>query len=181
MSDITVRRATIEEQLEVEALAKAGGHHTKDFKYLWRLFHGWEDSPPFVALIDGKIVGFHAAKFLKKTYVNSYYICVSDTHKRKGVSSKLLEVVLAEAQARGLTRFTTKTATSGEGYPYYLGFGLNPFCVSKQLSVSDTEYVFDFNIQGITTTAQLRASAATPLMPDEKRLVQYRKKYGYQG
>lgn len=184
MSEIVIRKATIDDRPAVEALAKKSLPVIRDFRYVWRRFSGWDTSPPFIAEINGEIVGFHAVQFLKKTYVNSYYLCTSSEHKGKGIGGLLLEAVLVEANARGLTRYTNKAASNNEGVAFYKGFGITEFCISKTFEDGAVEYMFDFNIEGITTIPQMLAAIKDGKLfslPDEKRLVQYRKKYGYNG
>jgi GNAT superfamily N-acetyltransferase len=182
LSNVVIRRATIEDQAAVEALAKVSLPVIRDMKYVWRRFKGWDSSPPYVAEINGEIVGFHAVQFLKKSYVNSYYLCVSKEHKGKGIGGALLEAVLEEANNRGLTRYTNKAATSNEGVLFYRGFGINEFCVSKRFPDGHVEYLFDFNIAGIRTIPQLIAAVQSKELftsPDTKRLNMYTKKYEY--
>lgn len=182
MSVIVVRRATLEDQAAVEAIAKASLPVIRDFKFIWRRDKSWEPSPPFVATINGEIVGFHAVKFLQKTYVNAYYLCTAEEHKKKGVAKAIMQEVLKEAAARGLTRYTSKAATDGQGYSYYTSLGLVPFCISARKPKGAIEYMFDFSIEGITTIDQLKVAAASGSIntaPDPKRLGQYAKKYEY--
>lgn len=134
---LEIRRALPEEKEAIVALSKSLNKFVKDFNAIWTRWGLWEKSPPFVAVQDGKIIGFHGASFLKKDYVYTMYIGVSPEAAGLGVAKKLTWAAIAHGQTLGLTRFTAKADTRGGGYSFYTALGMSPVAQNK------TEFVFD--------------------------------------
>jgi GNAT superfamily N-acetyltransferase len=169
---IEIRRMRPVEKEEVVALSKSLNRFVKDFGSIWTRWKMWDKSPPFVALVDGKIVGFHGASFLKKDYVYTMYIGVSPEVGGKGIASALTWAAIEHAKTLGLTRFTAKADTRGGGYAFYTGLGMKPVARKK------TEYVFDCEFGDSKDMAEFRVrlkdgTACTP--PSARKAELYKK------
>ena len=148
--DFFIRKGTDEDKESVNALAKnSPAKSIHSFAYVWESWGNWESNPPFLLFHGDKLIGFHAATFLKMGYVNSYYLAINPEYKGRKLGGDLMEVVLEEAQDRGITRYTNKAKPKFDGYPFYTGMGLEP------IGMQGEDAVFDFPIQGITTIPQL--------------------------
>lgn len=158
---IEIRLMKPEEKEATVALSKSLNKFVKDFGAIWTRWEMWEKSPPFVAILDGKIVGFHGASFLKKDYVYTMYIGVSPEAAGLGLAKQLTWAAIEHGQKLGLTRFTAKADTRGGGYAFYTGLGMKPVARNK------TEYVFDCEFGNSASMEEFRArlkdgSACTP-------------------
>lgn len=169
---IEIRLMKPEEKEAVIALSKSLNRFVRDFSAIWTRWDMWEKSPPFVALLDGKIVGFHGASFLKKDYVYTMYIGVSEEAQGHGLAKQLTWAAIQEGQRRGLTRFTAKADTRGGGHAFYTGLGMKP------VARKGTEFAFDCEFGNSASLQDFRArladgSACTP--PSERKQKLYRK------
>lgn len=169
---IEIRRMKPEEKDEVVALSKSLNKFVRDFNSIWTRWDMWEKNVPFVALKDGKIVGFHGASFLKKDYVYTMYIGVAEEAAGLGLAKKMTWAAIEAAQEQGLTRFTAKADTRGGGYNFYTGLGMKPVARKK------TEYTFDCEFGDSKSMEEFRerlkdGSACTP--PSARKDKLYRK------
>ena len=170
-----IRIAQEEQDFEdLNEVAKNSLQPVRSFPYIWRSWGNWESNPPIVieSMDTGEIAGFHAAAFLKMGYVNGYYIVVDSTYKRRGLGADLLDVTLEIAPSQECTRFTCRTSTEAEGWAFYSSFGLEP---SGKMG---KEYVFDFDIEGIHSVAELREALKTrDLRTDKPPILRKLKQY----
>lgn len=172
--DFIVRRMLPEEKDAVCNLAKQSNRFVRELKGVWTRFQLWEENPPFVAVLpDGEIVGFHAAQFLKKDYVYTYFIHTEEKVRGMGVAKALTWEAIKEAQKRGLTRFTAKADTRGGGYSFYTGLGMKP------VARTGTEYTFDCEFKDSKNLREfqerLRDGSANT-SPSERRAKLYKQK-----
>lgn len=72
---------------------------------------------PFVAEIDGKIVGYTD---LQNDGLIDHFFCHYE-YQGKGIGRRLMEYVLAEGQARGVKRFYSEVSITAR--PFYERFG----------------------------------------------------------
>jgi GNAT superfamily N-acetyltransferase len=161
-----IRRMLPEEKDAVWQMAKASNRFVKDLGPVWTRFGLWESNPPFVAVVDGKIVGFHAMQFLKKDYCYTYFIGTLPEARGLGAAKALTWAGIEEAKKLGLTRFTAKADTRGDGYKFYTSLGMKPVARTKN------EYTFDCEFSGCNTLEEFRealqsGTACTP--PSERR------------
>ena len=135
---------------------------TKQFIGVWTRFKNWEKNPPIVAIDGhGRIVGFHAATFNKKVYVNSYYQFVSSKARGKGLGGNMFFRVLLEASKRGLTRFKAAARVDGDGDRFYKGFGMEPISYDKDHNYYDVGISSDLNSDNDWTNS-------SPMPPKER-------------
>jgi GNAT superfamily N-acetyltransferase len=146
-----IRFALDSEQDEVENLALLDPH-TKDFKYLWKLYKNWGSTNPIVAVdeVIGAVRGFHAVTFGKRNhYANSYYLYIAEGWRGQRIGGDLIQFMLDNR--RGCTRLKFKTQFGSSGKEFWEGFGLRPF------AKDDVQHLFDVNISNVNTVADLRS------------------------
>jgi GNAT superfamily N-acetyltransferase len=128
---------------------------TKQFVGVWTRFNNWPGHPPMVAVINKnkeneRIIGFHAATFNKKVYINSYYLYVDEAYRGQGIAGELFLFSIIEAQRLGLTRFKNACQIDEAGDVFYQGFGLKPIARDKD------HHYYDFSIEGINDINDMR-------------------------
>jgi putative acetyltransferase len=72
---------------------------------------------PFVAELNGEVVGY--ADLQANGYIDHFF--VSGTHSRRGIGLLLMERLLGEAQALGLSELTSDVSRTAQ--PFYEKFG----------------------------------------------------------
>jgi hypothetical protein len=147
---VDIRLMRPEEKDEVVLLSKSLNKFVRDFNAIWTRWEMWEKSPPIVAVLDGKIVGFHGVSYLKNDYIYTMYIGVSELAAGTGAAKAMTWFAIQEGQRRGLTRFTAKADTRGGGYNFYTGLGMKPVAATK------TEFVFDCEFGDSKTLEEFR-------------------------
>lgn len=143
-----------DERTDVISLSKTLNKFVKDFGAIWTRWDMWEKNVPFVAILDGKLVGFHGATFLKKDYVYTMYIGVDPACGARGIAKELTWAAIQHGQARGLTRFTAKADTRGGGFGFYTKLGMKPAARNKE------EYVFDCEFGNSATMEEFQSRLA---------------------
>lgn len=169
---IEIRRMNPEEREEVVSLSKNLNKYVKEFNSIWTRWKMWDKSPPFVAVEAGKIIGFHAASFLKKDYVYTLYIGVSPSGSGKGVAKSLTWAAIEHAQTLGLTRFTAKADTRGDGFAFYTGLGMKP------VARKGTEFTFDCEFSDSRSMEEFRdrlKSGTACTAPNQRKQALYKK------
>lgn len=127
LRNISVFFCPLERKAELEKNA-VQNMRQKEFVYVWEKWGYWDKgTPPIVAEINGQIVGFVAVAFLKKDYVNLYYICVLPEFRCCGVAAKLLSFVYEEMKRRNFVRLKLKAVIDSIGDKYWRDQGM--FCV----------------------------------------------------
>jgi len=74
---------------------------------------------PFVAELNGQIVGY--ADLQANGYIDHFF--VSGTHPREGIGSQLMQHLLDQAQALGISELTSDVSRTAE--PFYETFGFS--------------------------------------------------------
>lgn len=139
-TDITIMIADKElHEEELSALVKASSwKFLKEFPFVWVRYEGWVNTPPLIALQNGKIVGFYAAMHLKDTYSNMYYLYTDPSVQGKGIGTKLMHEGILLAQSKGLTRLTWKVLKDNPGaLTFYTKLGFLP------IAHTENEFVYD--------------------------------------
>ena len=72
---------------------------------------------PFVAELNGEVVGY--ADLQANGYIDHFFVSV--THSRRGIGSLLMERLLGEAKALGLSELTSDVSRTAQ--PFYEKFG----------------------------------------------------------
>lgn len=140
---------------------------TKGFIGVWTRFTNWDNNPPIIALDErDRILGFHAATFNKKIYVNSYYLYIVDGYRGDGLGGDLFEYAIKEALSRKLTRYKMACKINGDGDIFYRGFGLKPVARNAH------HHFYDFSIEGFKSLDKLPKNKNIPF----KALEFHRKK-----
>lgn len=73
---------------------------------------------PFVAELDGKIVGY--ADLQANGYIDHFF--VSGEHARRGVGTALMQHLIREAKAAGLTEMTSHVSRTAQAFFESFGF-----------------------------------------------------------
>lgn len=74
---------------------------------------------PFVAELNGQIVGY--ADLQPNGYIDHFF--VSGTHPREGIGSQLMQHLLDQAQALGISELTSDVSRTAQ--PFYETFGFS--------------------------------------------------------
>lgn len=164
-----------EEQSELAEFAKGFNKFVRDMPAIWSRWKLWETQPPLVAIVDGKIVGFAAANFLKNDYMNHLYTGISPAMEGTGIGKQLIWANIQRAQALGLTRFTGKTDLVLGGKNFLMALGMIPMVYTA------TECIFDCEFGDSVTLEEFRARLASGVAntPATERKLKLFAKNGY--
>ncbi|MBI5116424.1 GNAT family N-acetyltransferase [Candidatus Poribacteria bacterium] len=130
-----IRKARIEDESRVIRLLKellvAGGEVNDDWKDEAQMFRRVVENPELGTILiaeeNGDVAGVTTLSYPVAIRCNGLYACIEENivdgrFRGKGVGTKLLEAVMAEATARGCDEIQVN-APSEMGYPLYMRHG----------------------------------------------------------
>ena len=105
--DLDDVRAFVEVQNAVRAVDSPWEHPRTEHEAAGQLRHGWDGEPPipFLATVDGKVVGF--AEYHTSEWDNQHLagldVAVHPAHRRHGYGTAILEALVERARSEGRT------------------------------------------------------------------------------
>lgn len=149
-NSINVLFCPLARKTELEKIA-AQDMGQKEFVFVWEKWGYWHKGrPPIIAEINGQIVGFVAVVFLKKDYVNLYYICVLPEFRCHGIAAKLLSFVYKEMKKENFVRLKLKAVIDSIGDKYWRSQGM--FCIGHDKKHN----YYDTYVETVSTTRFLQ-------------------------
>jgi len=157
---VTADKDTHEAEL-AQLVKKSSWKFLKEFPFVWVRYEGWKNTPPLIAIEDGKIVGFYAAMHLKSTYANMYYVYVAPESQGRGIARELMNRGIQEAVAKGLTRLTWKVLKENPGaIAFYAKLGFLP------IATTNDELVYDIKVAPYVDMDTLKSEALSSSVYD---------------
>ena len=145
-----------------------------DFVFIWHRNGMWGATPPVVAKVDGKTVGFHAVTFLKNGYINSQFQFVLEEYRGMGLAGAMVDMFLRDGYERRMKRLRFRTPKGNDGNRFWCGFGITP------IGETEDRYVFDLSVEGVTCLDDLirNVKVLCASKPTDKRTLGYYKRSG---
>jgi hypothetical protein len=145
-----------------------------EFVYLWSRWKRWDTEPPIVAVVQGKLAGYHGLSFTKSGYINSMSQFVRKEYRGNRLAVLMIDYLLRQGAIRKMSRlcFRCPLDPNGAGYLVWTSLCLVPFGQCAK------DYWFDVSLDRVTNVQKLRelgSSLHLPPTSNKRRLAHYRK------